>query len=1114
MSRRVALWPAVPILVVALLVPIGSTPGASAATTNVALNLSCQSSTPIGNISTSQTIGFSQTIADTVQTGSAFPVDFVFPADTVPSSQNGGAAHVTFIKDLSYKIPVPPNSRFTAGSLAGGFNYGSGTPTVTLQGAPTTGTILYSIPGPIPTDQQFQIPALHLDMVTNGAVGASIRFQLGGSSVSDPGFTTTAHVTSPFNGDAATACYEPAPKTFWNNTQIVDIDTTPPTITLNTPAEGAQYPQGAHVLASYACNDDALGSGIATCSGDVPNGSPIDTSTVGSFSFTVNGSDNNGNAATPVTHHYSIVPAGNDFVPPEISITTPPNGAVYVQNQVVNASYSCLDNESGIASCVGVVPNNSPITTSAVGPHTFTVSATDQQGNPHSVRTGYRVVPAPAQQNFTAGDVSNQIPVACNNQFQTAHKTVPVSANEAPSTAGAGTQFAWNVALGADFVPSLYNGTNLAYKFKKPTNGHYVSASLTGAGSQVNGATIVVNGDGTLQLNIASVTDQSTLGVGQDSFTPPPFTATIAVDGSAGASVTTQFAEFDVTATLTTVNVATVSTCPAGDPTFNGRANPTLTTTTVVDRTPPTIAITSPTQGQVLAPSAAAQFLYSCGDDQGTTNCVGDVPAGTTLDTSTSGAYQLSVTAHDAVNNAAKTWVTYTVDDPTVGVSGVSVVEGANATVDFGVTLSNPSSRVITINYATADGSAIAGDDYVPTAGALTFNPGDPLTKTISVPAVDDMSWRGTRTFALSLVTATHATISADTAIGTIVDDDPPPASITNPTITEGPGRSLDFAISLAGSPNSPITVDYATADGSAHAPARYTAQTGSLTFKPGGPLVQHVLVPVVNDAIYNETTTNNKQTMSLTTTEPANGSFAEGTGTIVDDEAIPPVLSIGSATIREGDTNSRAVKLAVTLNKTAATKITVNYATVVGSANTVDFTAKSGTLAFPAGVNSAAVSIPVKGDATPETDESFTVHLSSPVGALLGHVDGTATITDDDHPTSAAANVSVSDNSLYEGGGKPNTKLLFTVALSRKPTSKVTVQYAVHAGSADLGDLVMKTGTVTLSSTILAVAVSVPVYADTSVEGDESFTITLSNVTGPATIVKGTGTGTILNDD
>jgi hypothetical protein len=225
-------------------------------------------------------------------------------------------------------------------------------------------------------------------------------------------------------------------------------------------------------------------------------------------------------------------------------------------------------------------------------------------------------------------------------------------------------------------------------------------------------------------------------------------------------------------------------------------------------------------------------------------------------------------------------------------------------------------------------------------------------------------------------------------------------------------------------------------------------------------------------------------------------------------------VLSIGSATIREGDTNSRAVKLAVTLNKTAATKITVNYATVVGSANTVDFTAKSGTLAFPAGVNSAAVSIPVKGDATPETDESFTVHLSSPVGALLGHVDGTATITDDDHPTSAAANVSVSDNSLYEGGGKPNTKLLFTVALSRKPTSKVTVQYAVHAGSADLGDLVMKTGTVTLSSTILAVAVSVPVYADTSVEGDESFTITLSNVTGPATIVKGTGTGTILNDD
>jgi dehydratase len=130
----------------------------------------------------------------------------VFPADQVSSTQNGGAAHVDYIKNLSYKIPVPANARYVSGSLSGGFNYGTGTPTVTLQGTPTTGNIIYAIPGPIQTDQQFQIPALTLTLLATGPQQSSVSLQLGGTSVTDPGFTTTAHVTSPFNGDAATSC--------------------------------------------------------------------------------------------------------------------------------------------------------------------------------------------------------------------------------------------------------------------------------------------------------------------------------------------------------------------------------------------------------------------------------------------------------------------------------------------------------------------------------------------------------------------------------------------------------------------------------------------------------------------------------------------------------------------------------------------------------------------------------------------------------------------------------------------------------------------------------------------------------------------------------------------
>jgi len=81
------------------------------------------------------------------------------------------------------------------------------------------------------------------------------------------------------------------------------LDATPPTIVLNSPAQGASFFLGAAGTASYSCSDS--GSGIETCTGTKPNGASITTSTVGSFSFTVNATDLAGNQAT-VTHDYSV----------------------------------------------------------------------------------------------------------------------------------------------------------------------------------------------------------------------------------------------------------------------------------------------------------------------------------------------------------------------------------------------------------------------------------------------------------------------------------------------------------------------------------------------------------------------------------------------------------------------------------------------------------------------------------------------------------------------------------------------------------------------------------------------------------------------------------------
>jgi hypothetical protein len=92
-------------------------------------------------------------------------------------------------------------------------------------------------------------------------------------------------------------------------------DTTPPDITITTPADGAVYTLGQTVNADYSCDDEVGGSGVASCVGDVANGEPIDTSTVGAKTFTVNAEDNAGNQSS-LTHDYSVVYDFHGFFAP------------------------------------------------------------------------------------------------------------------------------------------------------------------------------------------------------------------------------------------------------------------------------------------------------------------------------------------------------------------------------------------------------------------------------------------------------------------------------------------------------------------------------------------------------------------------------------------------------------------------------------------------------------------------------------------------------------------------------------------------------------------------------------------------------------------------------
>lgn len=166
---------------------------------------------------------------------------------------------------------------------------------------------------------------------------------------------------------------------------------------------------------------------------------------------------------------------------------------------------------------------------------------------------------------------------------------------------------------------------------------------------------------------------------------------------------------------------------------------------------------------------------------------------------------------------------------PSFAVSDVSANEGSSIT--FTVTKTGLTNLSYSINYATANGTATAGSDYTSKTGTLTFAATD-TQKTVTVSTTSDTTPENNETFLFNLSGATGgATIGDAQAVGTIVNDDGVGVTVSDGAGTEG--DLITLYVTKVGSTSSTITVNWATADGSAVAPSDYVAGSGVLTFAP-----------------------------------------------------------------------------------------------------------------------------------------------------------------------------------------------------------------------------------------------------------------------------------------
>src|SRR4029079_15207110 len=224
------------------------------------------------------------------------------------------------------------------------------------------------------------------------------------------------------------------------------------------------------------------------------------------------------------------------------------------------------------------------------------------------------------------------------------------------------------------------------------------------------------------------------------------------------------------------------------------------------------------------------------------------------------------------------------------------------------------------VAYSTSDGTAHAPGDYAAKSGTVSFASGE-TTKPVTVNVVGDTTDEPDETFNVTLApTGLDSCAGGDcVGVGPIVDDDGPDVRILNASpVAEGNTgtTTLTFLLHLDSASPDPITVNYATADGTATtADGDYVAKSGFVTFAANDTADKSITVTVNGD-----TKDENNETVLVNLSSASGASIADGQadGTITNDDTAPTVkVDAPPAVLESAGTVNVPVTLSAASGKT-----------------------------------------------------------------------------------------------------------------------------------------------------------------------------------------------------
>jgi chitinase len=352
------------------------------------------------------------------------------------------------------------------------------------------------------------------------------------------------------------------------------------------------------------------------------------------------------------------------------------------------------------------------------------------------------------------------------------------------------------------------------------------------------------------------------------------------------------------------------------------------------------------------------------------------------------------------------------VSQPSLSTPPDVVVGEADGYVDVPVRLSAPGLNPISVSYTTQTSTAGLGTscdgDFVTTAsatnGSLNFVPGE-TSKVVRVQLLDCTDVEGLVSFRFTISAPSNATIARPTTLISIVNASTvvaTPRLVVRDALVDQKDGFVLVPVLLGGAAgqasDSPVSVDYATSDGTATAGVDYTGVSGTINFAPGQ-TAKTIVVPVAN------TGPKVSKSFAVTLNSPFNASLLDGTGIVTigasagSAVAVPVLSAPADLAVDEAD---GYVDLPVQLNVPGLNPVSVTFGTASGggSANAgtscpSDYVSAGGTLTFAPGETTKVVRLQLLDCVDVEGIVTFEFRLSLPANATIADTTTVISIVD-----------------------------------------------------------------------------------------------------------------------